>query len=91
MVLVAQTAIRFFTFVLAALRGSLGLVVQQLSCVTDVCVTCVVGRAVCLGCIKVNVYVLCLPLLITQPEVNRAPSTDVHKTDATVTSFKLWK
>ena len=34
-VLVAQTAIRFFTFVLAALRGSLGLVVQ-LSCMTDV-------------------------------------------------------
>ena len=33
-----QTAIRFFTFVLAALRGSLGLVVQ-LSCVTDVSVS----------------------------------------------------
>ena len=57
-VLVAQTALRFFTFVLAALRGSLGLVIQ-LSCVTDVFVTCVVGRAVCLDCIKVNVYVLC--------------------------------
>jgi len=41
---------------LAALRGSLGLVVQ-LSCVTDVSVPHVVGRAVCLGCIKVNVYV----------------------------------
>jgi len=37
-VFVAQTAIRFFTFVLAALRGSLGLVVQ-LSCVTDVSVS----------------------------------------------------
>jgi len=37
-VLVAQTAIRFFTFVLAALRGSLGLVVP-LSCVTDVSVS----------------------------------------------------
>ena len=55
-VLVAKTAICFFTFVLAALRGSLGLVVQ-LSCVTDVSVSRVVGRAVCLGCIKVNVYV----------------------------------
>jgi len=54
-VLVAQTAIRFFTFVLAALLGSLGLV--QLSCVTDVSVSRVVGRAVCLGCIKENVYV----------------------------------
>jgi len=37
-VLVAQTAIRFFTFVLAALRGSLGIAVQ-LSCVTDVSVS----------------------------------------------------
>ena len=55
-VLVAKTAICFFTFVLAALRGSLGLVVQ-LSCVTDVCVTCVIGRAVSLDSIKVNVYV----------------------------------
>jgi len=41
---------------LAALRGSLGLVVQ-LSCVTDVSVSRDVGRAVCLDCIKVNVYV----------------------------------
>jgi len=48
---VAQTAIRFFTFVLAVLRDRC------------VCVTCVVGRAVCLGCIKVNVYVyLCFVL-----------------------------
>ena len=30
----------------------------RLSCVTDVCVTCVVGRVVCLGCIKENVYVM---------------------------------
>ena len=37
-VLVAQTAICFFTFILAALHGSLGLVVQ-LSCVTDVSVS----------------------------------------------------
>jgi len=38
-VLVAQTAIRFSTFVLAALCGSLGLVVVRLSCVTDVSVS----------------------------------------------------
>jgi len=42
---------------MAALRGSLGLDVQ-LSCETDVSILHCVGRALCLGSIKVNIIII---------------------------------